>query len=85
MLFLPVINVQSSDSELDEDEEIDSEEEDIGPIDAVELIEELINCCNQYENKIVTLRVSLSLNLNIFFFLEFPFKKRKKFKLIKHA
>ncbi len=78
MLFLPVINVQSSDSELDEDEEIDSEEEDIGPIDAVELIEELINCCNQYENKIVTLRVSLSLNLNIFFFLEFHFKKRNR-------
>ncbi|CAI2174487.1 20713_t:CDS:2 [Funneliformis geosporum] len=53
---LPIITVQSSGSEPDEDEEVDSDEEEIDPMDAIELIEELVNSCNQYEGKIFTLR-----------------------------
>ncbi|RIA86713.1 hypothetical protein C1645_320268 [Glomus cerebriforme] len=54
----------------DDDDEIDSDEEDIGPTDFIELIEELANRCNQYEDKIVTLRETIiqkskELDLNI--------------------
>ncbi|POG72402.1 hypothetical protein GLOIN_2v1596932 [Rhizophagus irregularis DAOM 181602=DAOM 197198] len=52
-------SVQSSDSESGEDEEIDSEDEDIGPTDFVELIKELANRCSQYENNIDNLRETL--------------------------
>lgn len=57
--FNDPITVQSSDSESGEDEEIDSEDEDIGPTDFVELIKELANRCSHYENNIDNLRVSL--------------------------